>query len=217
MLFRSEKCNGWGTMNTSSIKRCPSCNGSGQKAKLLKTLAGTVQVQENCPDCHGSGRTQKDDCDGCRGRGIVQGSEMFEISIPAGQSEGAKIVFRGKGNVGERGGIAGDLIISIEYEKTPYKIEGKDLIYALNLSLPDAILGTEVEIPTIEGKAKLKIPPACQAGKIFAFKSQGLAAVNEYARGDLKVRVAVKMPEKLTAEEKRIVEGLRNSENFKVK
>jgi molecular chaperone DnaJ len=157
----------------------------------------------------------KDKCHTCHGDGIVREEEVISINIPAGVAEGMQLSMNGKGNAAPRGGINGDLLIVIEEEEHPFlKREGNHLIYFLNISFPDAALGTSVEIPTIDAKAKIKIEPGTQSGKVLRLKGKGLPDVNSYSRGDLLVEISIYTPTNLSADEKKIMEQLRESKNF---
>jgi molecular chaperone DnaJ len=169
-----------------------------------------------CPTCNGEGSTITAKCGSCRGEGRVYGEETVTIDIPAGVQEGMQLNISGRGNAGERGGMPGDLVILIEEE--PHKDlqrEGLNVAYDLHLSFPEATFGTSVEVPTIDGRAKIKIPPGTQSGKVFRLKGKGFPAVNSYEKGDQLVHVNVWTPQNLTSEERAILEKLDKSPNFK--
>jgi molecular chaperone DnaJ len=177
-----------------------------------------MQTSSTCPTCQGEGRIITNKCAQCNGEGLLRNDEVVTIKIPAGVEEGMQLSVSGKGNAARRGGINGDLLVLIEEEKHPELIrEGHDLIYNLTLTVPDAILGAPVEIPTIEGKVKVKIEPGTQPGKILRLKGKGLPEVNGYYRGDLMVRINVYIPAEVSKDEAKIVEKLRESDYFKVK
>jgi molecular chaperone DnaJ len=174
-----------------------------------------MQTQTACNNCHGEGRIVKDKCNTCHGDGIVREEEVININIPAGVAEGMQLSMNGKGNAAARGGINGDLLIVIEEEEHPHlKREGNHLIYYLNVGFPDAALGTSVEIPTVDAKAKIKIEPGTQSGKVLRLKGKGLPDVNSYGRGDLLVEISIYTPTHLTVEEKHVLEQLKESKNF---
>ncbi len=175
-----------------------------------------MQTTQTCPTCNGEGTTITTKCTACHGHGTVQGEEIISINIPAGVAEGMQLSVSGKGNAAERGGVNGDLIIQIEELEDDYlKRDGNNIIYDLYISFPDAVLGISTEIPTVDGKVKVKIEPGTQAGKILRLKGKGLPSVNQYGRGDQLINVNVWTPQKLTPEEKEIIQKLNGAENFK--
>ena len=207
-------CQGSGAKN-GQFDTCKTCNGTGAITRVQQTILGAMQTQSTCGVCGGEGRVVKDKCHTCHGDGIVREEEVISINIPAGVAEGMQLSMSGKGNAAARGGINGDLLIVIEEEEHPdLKREGNHLIYSLSIGFPDAALGMSVEIPTIEAKAKIKIEPGTQSGKVLRLKGKGLPDVNSYGRGDLLVEISVYTPSHLTAEEHKILEGLKHSKNF---
>jgi molecular chaperone DnaJ len=207
-------CQGSGAKN-GNFETCRACNGSGTITRVQQTILGAMQTQTTCGTCHGEGRIVKDKCNTCHGDGIVREEEVITINIPAGVAEGMQLSMNGKGNAAPRGGINGDLLILIEEEEHPHlKREGNHLIYYLNISFPDAALGTSVEIPTVDAKAKIKIDPGTQSGKVLRLKGKGLPDVNSYGRGDQLVEISIFTPTHLSAEEKQVLEDLRQSKNF---
>lgn len=207
-------CHGSGAKN-GQYDTCRSCNGSGVITRVQQTILGAMQTQTTCSACGGEGRIVKDKCNTCHGDGIVREEEVISINIPAGVAEGMQLSMQGKGNAAPRGGINGDLLIVIEEEDHPFlKREGNHLIYDLNIGFPDAALGTNVEIPTIDGKVKIKIDPGTQSGKVLRLKGKGLPDVNSYGRGDLLVEISIFTPTVLSAEEKKLLEQLKTSKNF---
>jgi molecular chaperone DnaJ len=209
-------CEGSGAKDKGSMQSCGTCGGSGQVRRVQNTFLGQMQTVTTCPNCHGEGSTITAKCGSCKGEGRVFGEETVSIDIPAGVQEGMQLNVSGKGNAGERGGSSGDLIILIEEEahKELHR-EGLNVAYELHLSFPDATFGTQVEVPTIDGKAKIKIPAGTQSGKIFRLKGKGFPAVNSYEKGDQLVQVAVWTPQELSTEEKSMLEKLNQSPNFK--
>ncbi|MFK7906623.1 MAG: molecular chaperone DnaJ [Chitinophagales bacterium] len=209
-------CSGTGAKDGSAFSTCTTCNGMGAVRQVTNTFLGQMQTTTTCPNCQGAGKMITNKCTSCKGDGRVYGEETITIDIPAGVSEGIQLSMTGKGNAGERGGSAGDLIIGIE--EIPHEHlqrEGNDVIYALHISFIDATLGTTVEIPTISSKAKIKIPQGTPSGKIFRLKGKGLPSVNSYGTGDQLVEVNVWIPKSVSAAEKSTLEKLRNSPNFK--
>lgn len=210
-----QTCHGSGAKGN-AYDTCRVCNGSGVITRVQQTMLGAMQTQTTCNSCHGEGKIIRDKCNSCHGEGVVRGEETISINIPAGVAEGMQLNVSGKGNAAVRGGINGDLIVLIEEEEHPQlKREGQHLVYNLHISMPDAILGTSVDIPLIEGKAKIKIDPGTQSGKVLRLKGKGLPDVNSYYKGDLMVEISVFTPTNLNSEEKKMIEQLRNSANFK--
>lgn len=208
-------CNGSGAKDASAFSTCSTCNGSGYVRQVRNTFLGQMQTTGTCPSCQGDGRIIANKCQPCKGEGRVYGQETISIEIPAGVNEDIQLSMTGKGNTGLRGGPPGDLIIGIE--ELPHehlKREGKDIIYSLYVSFADATLGTNLEIPTITGKAKIKLPAGTQSGKIFRLKNKGLPSVSSYGKGDQLVEVNIWTPTELTSEERRLLEKLRSMSSF---
>lgn len=209
-------CNGSGAKDKNSVQNCGTCGGSGQVRKVTSTFLGQMQTVTTCPTCNGEGTTITSKCGSCKGEGRVYGEETVTIDIPAGVQEGMQLNISGRGNAGERGGPAGDLVILIEEE--PHKElvrEGLNVAYELHISFTDAAFGASVEVPTIDGRAKIKIPAGTQSGKVFRLKGKGFPAVQSYEKGDQLVQVNVWTPQNLSNEEKNILEKLSDSPNFK--
>ena len=210
-----DKCGGTGAKDSSSYSTCQTCNGTGVVSRIENTFFGRMQTQSVCPACGGEGRIITAKCDKCGGEGIVKGSEIIEINIPAGVGEGMALTVSGKGNAARHGGVNGDLIVVIEEERDPQLVrDGDDLIHNLNITVTTAILGGEVEVPTIDGKARIKIAPGTHAGKVLRLRGKGLPSVNGYGRGDILIVVDITIPTSLTSEEKRLVEQLSTKPNF---
>lgn len=208
-------CNGSGAKDSNSVQTCNTCRGAGVVRQVRSTFLGQMQTTATCPTCHGSGKTITASCSKCKGDGRVYGEEMIEIEIPAGVEEGMQLSLRGKGNAGRQGGPAGDLLINIE-EKPHESLQrdGMNLIHDLYINFADAALGTSKEVPTIDGRVKIKIPAGTQSGKIFRLKEKGLPSVQSYGKGDQLIHVNVWTPKKLSEDEKKILEQLRNKPNF---
>jgi len=209
-------CNGSGAKDKGSVQTCNTCGGSGQVRRVQNTFLGQMQTVTTCPTCNGEGTTITAKCGTCKGEGRVYAEETVTIDIPAGVQEGMQLNINGKGNAGERGGMPGDLVILIE-EETHKELhrEGLNVAYELHLSFTDAVFGTQVEVPIIDGKAKIKIPAGTQSGKIFRLKGKGFPAVNSYEKGDQLVQVNVWTPQHISNEEKAMLEKLSESPNFK--
>ncbi|MDP4262193.1 MAG: molecular chaperone DnaJ [Bacteroidota bacterium] len=209
-------CGGSGAKDKGSVQTCSTCGGSGQVRRVQNTFLGQMQTVTTCPACNGEGTTITAKCGTCKGEGRIYGEETVTIDIPAGVQEGMQLNISGRGNAGERGGSPGDLIILIEEEQhKELQREGLNAAYELYLSFTDAVFGTQIEVPTIDGRAKIKIPPGTQSGKIFRLKGKGFPAVNSYEKGDQLIHVNVWTPQNLTAEEKAALEKLSHSPNFK--
>jgi len=209
-------CDGSGAKDKSSFNTCRTCNGSGSVRRLTNTILGQMQTTTTCPTCNGEGVEITSHCPSCKGEGLVKGEETITINIPAGVGEGIQLSMSGKGNAAPRGGIAGDLIILIE--ELPHEVlkrDGINIIYDLYISFVDAALGSSVEIPTIDGKAKIKIEPGTQGGKILRLKGKGIPEVNSYSRGDQLIYINIWTPKVLSKEERAQLEGLKDSANFK--
>jgi molecular chaperone DnaJ len=209
-------CDGSGAKDKSSIQTCNTCHGSGQVKRVQNTFLGQMQTVTTCPTCNGEGTSVTAKCGNCKGDGRVYGEETISIDIPAGVQEGMQLSMNGKGNAGERGGMAGDLIIQIEEEQhAELQRDGLNVAYDLHISFPEAAFGTNAEVPTIDGRAKIKIPAGTQSGKIFRLRGKGFPEVQGYSRGDQLVYVNVWTPQNLSSEEKTALEKLSNSPNFK--
>jgi molecular chaperone DnaJ len=208
-------CNGTGARDKNSVQTCSACNGNGQVRRVQNTFLGQMQTVTTCPTCNGEGTTVTHKCTTCKGEGRTYGEETVVIDIPAGVQEGMQLSMGGKGNAGERGGSAGDLIVLIEEEAHPQlHRDGLNVAFDLHISIPDAVFGTQVEVPTIDGRAKIKIPPGTQSGKIFRLKGKGFPNVNSYEKGDQLIQVNVWTPQHVSAEEKQMLEKLQHSANF---
>lgn len=209
-------CSGTGAKDKGSVQNCSTCGGSGQVRRVTNTFIGQMQTVTTCPTCNGEGTTITAKCTACKGEGRVYGEDAISIEIPAGVQEGMQLNLSSKGNAGERGGAPGDLIILIEEE--PHKElqrDGMNVAYDLHISFTDAVFGTQLEVPTIDGRAKIKIPPGTQSGKVFRLKGKGFPAVNSYQKGDQLIHVNVWTPQHVSAEEKAMLEKMSLSSNFK--
>lgn len=212
------QCNGSGAETSSDFMTCSSCNGMGEVRQVSRTMFGQFVNVQPCPTCHGEGRVIKNKCGKCGGEGRVKGEETVKVKIPSGVSDGNYITLRGQGNVGIRGGMAGNLIVLLEEKQnTLFERGGNDIYYNLNLSVPDAILGTEVEVPTLKGKAKVKIESGTQPGRLLRMKEKGIHGLNGSGIGDQFIKVHVHIPSDLNPDEKNKIESLRTSSNFKPK
>ena len=210
-------CHGSGSAD-GKTETCPHCGGSGVVVKMVNSLFGRVQTQSPCPHCNGEGKIIKNKCPKCGGEGTVSGSETIEVNIPAGVDNGMVVNVPGKGDAGRRNGIPGDVQVYIEVE--PHKEfvrEDTNLIYNLLLDFPTAALGGSVEIPTLDGKAKVKIEPGTQPGKVLRLRGKGMPAVQGYGygTGDIIVHISVYVPENLSNEERDLIQKMQEKEGFK--
>ena len=210
-------CGGSGAKDKGSIQTCSTCSGSGQVRRVTNTFLGQMQTVTTCPTCNGEGSSITQKCGSCKGEGRVYGEETLNLDIPAGTQDGMQLSMSGRGNAGERGGPPGDLLLIIEEEKHESLTRRElDVVYQLHISFPDAVMGIQAEVPTIDGKAKIKIPAGTQSGRIFRLKGKGFPAFqSNYEKGDQLVEVLIWTPQTLSADEKNMVEKLHNSSNFK--
>jgi molecular chaperone DnaJ len=210
-------CGGSGAKGGGSYHTCATCNGSGHVTRVTSTFLGQMQTTSTCPNCGGEGKVITEKCNTCAGNGVVKGEEVLSIKIPAGVAEGMQLSVGGKGNAAARGGIAGDLLVQIEEVRHPeLERDGNNLLYEHFLSFPEAAMGLTIEVPTLEGTAKIKVEPGTQSGKILRLRGKGLPSVNTYeSRGDLLVSITVWTPKNLSKEEKTVMAKLAQSQNFR--
>lgn len=208
-------CSGSGAKDAASVQTCGTCHGSGYVRQVKSTFLGQMQTTTACPTCNGSGKQIKDKCLKCNGVGTERGAETLQIEIPAGVEAGMQLSMRGKGNAGRFGGPAGDLLINVEeVEHEHFSRDGQHIIYDLFLNFADAALGTSIEVPTLNGKVKIKIPAGTQAGKILRLREKGLPSVQNYGTGDQLINVNIWTPKALTDEERKLLEKLKDMPNF---
>lgn len=210
-------CHGSGAEGAGATEQCPTCHGSGYVVKTQQSIFGMMQTQSVCPTCGGEGTVIKNKCKACGGEGVVNGEEVIEVKIPAGVAEGMVVNVPGKGHAARRGGVPGDIQVYIEEEPSNELLrEDNNLIYNLLLDVPTAALGGSAEIPTIDGKVKIKIDPGTQPGKVVRLRGKGLPAVQGYGYGvgDLIVNISVYIPETLSKDEKKAMEAMQKSDNF---
>ena len=215
-----DRCGGSGAKDSSSRVTCSNCNGAGYVMQVQNTIFGRMQSQSVCPVCGGQGTVIKDKCDKCSGEGFVKGSEVVEFKIPAGVAEGMMITVSGKGNAARQGGVNGDLLVVIEEQADPRFIrDGANLIHNLTIPVTTALIGGDVEVPTITGKAKINIAAGTQAGKVLRLRGKGLPALNSYGSyngtGDLLVVVDIAIPASLNSEEKELIAKLAQMPHFR--
>ncbi len=210
-------CHGKGAVSEADIKTCDHCHGTGVVTKIANTILGQMQTTSPCPYCGGEGKKITNPCRKCSGTGLVKSAEEITFKIPAGVQEGMQLTIQGKGNAARSGGVPGNLLVVIE-EDAPkeggLQRDGNDLVYTLNLSFPDAVLGCSVEIPYIDSKLKIKVDPGTQPGKILKLRGKGIPEVNGYGCGDYLIYVQVFVPKKLDRKEKEIMESWRSSSSF---
>ena len=208
-------CHGSGAKAGTQPRTCSTCQGSGQVTQITNTFLVQMRTASICPTCQGQGSIITDKCTSCRGEGIERGEEVIEVRIPAGVEEDMQLNMRGKGNAGQRNAPPGDLLIVIEEEEHPlFKRDGQHVFYDLYLNIADAALGTTVEIPTLGGKARVKIDEGTQSGKTLRLRGKGLPSVNGGPRGDMFATINVWTPQNLSQEERKMLEGIRGKTNF---
>jgi molecular chaperone DnaJ len=210
-----ETCHGSGARGGHSTVVCPACNGAGEIRQVSRSVFGQFVNIATCQNCEGEGKVVKDPCTACKGDGRIQGESTIKVNIPAGVSEGNYIPLRGEGNVGRRGGPSGDLIVLIEEE--PHELftrEGDNIILDLLITFTEAALGADIEVPTLTGRARLKVEPGTQSGTILRMREKGLPHLNSFSKGDQFVRVNVWVPKTLSSQEKTLLKQLAASENM---
>lgn len=209
-------CQGKGTKNSSDIKTCPTCKGSGQVQHISNSFFGRSISYAVCPQCNGTGKIVSNPCRSCSGTGLVRKRETLKVKIPAGVEDGMQISVRGEGHASAGGGSNGDLLIVIvEQEHPQLKRDGQNLFHTAVISVTDAMLGSEISVPMVGGGSeKVKIDAGTQSGTVLRLRGKGLPGVNSYARGDLYVKVLVWIPRKLSRDEKKAIEGMRTSSSF---
>ena len=210
-------CGGKGAKNSADIKICPACHGTGQVERVVNILFGQSVTYSTCQQCGGEGKIISNPCRTCGGSGLVRKRETIKVHIPAGVEAGMQLTVQGEGHAAKNNGINGDLLVVIEEQEHPlFKREGNNLFYTHIISMPDAILGTEVEIPCLDGPYKIKIEPGTQSGEVMRLRGKGLPTVNGYGgTGDMYVKIGVWIPRKLDKEDKAVIESLRSKESFK--
>jgi molecular chaperone DnaJ len=208
-MISCSRCNGTGAKDGSAKQTCPACNGTGELRQVSRSIFGQVVNVTTCPTCRGEGSVIKDTCSACGGEGRVGGSRSVEVKIPAGVTTGNYITLEGQGDVGPRGGPPGDLIIVIEeLEDDVFERHGYDILCDVPVSFSQLTLGARLEVPTLDGKAAIKIPPGTHSHKIFRLKSKGIPRLHSYGRGDQLVRLIAWTPQKLSKEEREAFEEL---------
>ncbi|MCH5232868.1 MAG: molecular chaperone DnaJ [Muribaculaceae bacterium] len=208
-------CKGTGAKDGTAFHTCSRCHGSGYVSHVEQSIFGPMQSEAVCPECNGEGKVISQACSYCGGSGVEKKEEIVSFHIPAGVTDGMVLTMRGQGNAPRHGGVNGDLLIVIQEEKDPELIrDGNDLIYNLMLDIPTAALGGNAEVPTVDGRARLKIAAGTQPGKVLRLRGKGLPQMNSSVRGDLLVNVMVYVPEALTDAEKAAIESLKDAPNI---
>ena len=199
-----------------TFKTCPNCKGTGKVNKVVNTMLGQMVSSSACYQCNGTGKIIDNKPPGVDSTGLQFKEEIIEIKIPAGVSDGMQLSMSGKGNESPSGGVSGDLLILIEeIENADFKRDGNNIVYDLYVNFIDAVLGKDLEVPTIDGKVKIKIPSGTQSGKILRLRGKGIKDLNTSISGDQLIHVNIWTPKKLTAEEEKILLQLKDSKNFK--
>ena len=202
-------CHGTGAKDGNAFATCPTCHGTGQVIHSQQTPLGVMQTAAACPQCGGEGKIITEKCPNCQGEGVKRSEETVSFNIPAGVADGMVLTLKGKGNAARHGGVNGDLLVVIEEVKHPDLIrDGNDIIYNLMLDIPTATLGGSVEVPTLTGRARLKIPAGTQPGKVLRLRGKGLPSTDGYGTGDELVNVMVYIPEQLNDTERKAIESL---------
>lgn len=210
-------CNGRGTKNSSDVKTCPTCHGSGQVQHVTNSLFGRTMTYSTCPQCGGEGKIITNPCRTCGGTGLVRKRETVKVKIPAGVEDGMQLTIRNEGHAAPHNGTNGDLLVIIEEVTHSYlKRNGNNLFYSTMISVTDAILGTEIAVPCLDGSYKVKVEPGTQSGAVIKLRGKGLPSVSGYGSGtgDLYVKILVWIPKKLSRDEKEAIERMRANRSF---
>ncbi len=208
-----DECSGSGARPGSSPVKCTMCNGAGEVRQVRQSLFGQMVNITTCPTCKGTGEVVADPCHACNGQGRVKGDATVEFEVPAGVNQGNYLNLAGEGNVGPNGGPPGDLIVVFEEKRHPvFERRDNDILFELPVSIPDAVLGKKLEVPTLDGKVKIDIPPGIQPGKILRLRNKGIQHLHGSGQGDMLVKVTVWVPEKISSKERELFEQLSESE-----
>lgn len=213
---KCEICSGSGARDGSSVKTCPVCNGAGEVRTVSRSVFGQFVNIAPCSNCDGEGTVVDTPCKNCQGDGRVYSEATIKINVPAGVTNGSYMTLRGEGNAGKRNGQAGNIIVVFEEAPHEYFVrDGDNIIYELYISFPEAVLGSEVEVPTLNGRAKLKIEPGIQPGKFLKMREKGIQHLNRHGAGDQLVRINIYVPSKVNGKEKDLLRELMNMPNIK--
>lgn len=214
---KCETCGGTGAKNSSSFKNCTVCNGTGEVRQVSRSVFGQFVNVTSCNNCSGTGKIISDKCTDCSGEGRINSEVTIKINVPAGVYDNSYLTLSGQGNAGKNGGRNGDIIVVFQELKHEYLVrDGDNVIYELYLSYPQAVLGTDVEVPTLGGRAKLKIDPGTQAGKYLKMREKGIQHLNSHGAGDQLVKINIHVPKRVTANEKELLNQLQKMDNIKV-
>lgn len=211
------ECGGKGTKNSSDVKTCPTCKGTGQVQHMTNSLFGRTISYATCPQCQGEGKIVSNPCRSCKGTGLVRVKETVKVKVPAGVESGMQITLRNEGHSAPRGGVNGDLLVVIEeLPHASLKREAENLFFTKVISVTDAMLGCEVTVPCLDGPYKMKLDAGTQSGSVIKLRGKGMPVVNGYGgRGDLYVKILVWIPRKLSRSEKELIEKLKDSSSVK--
>ncbi|HSQ42696.1 MAG TPA: molecular chaperone DnaJ [Fibrobacteraceae bacterium] len=208
-IKRYRACSHCGGKGGTGIRTCPTCGGAGQVRHISQSLFGQMVNVSTCPDCGGSGETVSNRCSHCSGEGRIRQEDTIEVKIPSGVSEGNYIKLRGEGDVGQRGGPAGDLIVLIAEKKDEFFVRnGTDLECSIQVPITKMVLGGAVRIPTLDGEVQIKVAAGAQPGRKYRIREQGLPELDGGRRGDLYVKIEVLVPESLSSRERELYEEL---------
>ncbi|PSQ63847.1 MAG: molecular chaperone DnaJ [Bacteroidetes bacterium QH_2_63_10] len=217
-FIECDTCDGTGAeggMEGENYVMCPKCDGTGEVRQVSRSVFGQFVNVQACPRCNGEGRIIENPCDDCGGEGRIEGEETISVTVPAGVMEGNYLTISDAGNAGLRGGVPGDLRIEIEEEPHEHFVrDGLDIYYDVYLSFPEAAMGTEVEVPTLDGRARLEVEPGVQAGKILRMRNRGIPDLEGGGEGDQMIRIHVWTPQELSEREQEMMEQLRHHDNF---
>jgi len=219
-LKRYQKCSicgGTGAKTSNAFQTCSVCGGSGEVRQVSRSVFGQFVNITPCSNCGGTGRVISDPCNACKGEGRVYGESTIKVNIPAGVHDNSYMTLRGEGNAGKNGGPSGDLIVV--FKELPHEFfvrDGDNIIYNLYVSFPEAALGAEVEVPTLTGRAKLKIEPGIEAGKFLKMREKGIQHLNRHGAGDQLVKVHIHVPKRVTSKEKELLKELQAQPNIRV-
>jgi molecular chaperone DnaJ len=213
-----ETCDGTGAeggMEGENYVMCPKCDGTGEVRQVSRSVFGQFVNVQACPQCNGEGRIIENPCDDCGGEGRIEGEETVSVTVPAGVMEGNYLTISDAGNAGIRGGVPGDLRIEIEEKPHEHFVrDGLDIYYDVYLSFPEAAMGTEVDVPTLQGRARLEVEAGVQAGKILRMRNRGIPDLEGSGKGDQMIRIHVWTPTELSSSEREIMEQLQHHDNF---
>ncbi|MBI1937386.1 MAG: molecular chaperone DnaJ [Ignavibacteriales bacterium] len=212
-----ETCGGSGAKSSAGFKTCSLCNGTGEIRQVSKSIFGQFVNIAACSNCSGTGKVISDPCIKCSGDGRVYNETTIKINVPAGVYDNSYMTLRGEGNSGKNGGTAGDIIVVFEELSHEYFTrDGDNIIYELYISFPEAVLGTEIEVPTLNGKAKLKIEPGTQPGKFLKMREKGIQHLNSHGAGDQLVKINIHVPKNVSSKEKEMLKELEKMPNIKI-